>query len=256
MQRLTAYQLRSLGVGVLIEDGHILALNKPSGLLVLPDRYDEAKANLIGLLTSAEPEMYVVHRLDRETSGVIVLAKTKDAHASLNAQFEARSTSKVYHAVCKGEAEADEGIIDMPLSEHSHVRGKMRPDMKNGKDSITSYRVLERFDGFVSVEARPKTGRTHQIRVHLAQSGMPIVGDGMYGDGVPFKLSAIKRGYKEGEEPEKPLLERTALHAYLLTFRHPASGEEMTLEAPLPKDMRSVMQALRKYAKSRPAKDM
>jgi len=203
---------------IIFEDEQILVVDKPAGLVVNRSQTNKGETLQdqlsdyfkLGHDLGIGDRAGIVHRLDRETSGVIVLAKTKDAHASLNAQFEARSTSKVYHAVCKGEAEADEGIIDMPLSEHSHVRGKMRPDMKNGKDSITSYRVLERFDGFVSVEARPKTGRTHQIRVHLAQSGMPIVGDGMYGDGVPFKLSAIKRGYKEGEEPEKNAVSRTS----------------------------------------------
>lgn len=249
MQRLTAYQLRSLTVGVLFEDDDLLVLNKPSGLLVLPDRYDEAKANLIGLLTAAEKEMYVVHRLDRETSGVIVLAKTREAHAALNTQFEERTTAKVYHAVCRGGTSADEGIIDKPLSEHAHVRGKMRVDLKNGKDSVTEYRILERFNGFVFVEALPKTGRTHQIRVHLAEEGMPVAGDSMYGDGEPFKLSDIKRDYREGEEPEKPLLDRTALHAHSLTFQHPSRNEEQTYVAPLPKDMRSVLQVLRKYAK-------
>ncbi|MEK6650789.1 MAG: RluA family pseudouridine synthase [Bacteroidota bacterium] len=251
MDRQTAYLLRSHKVDVLLEDDSVLVLSKPAGLLVLPDRYDKSVPNLLRMLTAYDMPVWVVHRLDRDTSGVIVFARTAEVHADLNAQFEGREVEKHYVAICRGTPEKDEGLIDLPLGPHRHVEGRTVVDRKEGKDSVTNYRVSERFDGHVAVEAHPRTARTHQIRVHLAERGMPIVADPLYGDGKPFFLSRIKRGSREGLEPEKPLLARTALHVLSVTFRHPHTSVPCTVKAPLPKDLRSVLQALRKYAPSR-----
>ncbi|HAZ07981.1 MAG TPA: RluA family pseudouridine synthase, partial [Elusimicrobia bacterium] len=188
------------------------------------------------------------HRLDRDTSGVIIVARTAESHANINAQFEGREVGKQYLAVCRGSSEKERATIDLPLAPHRHVEGRMVVDRKNGKECVTELRIAERFDGYVAVEARPRTGRTHQIRVHLAESGLPLIADPLYGDGAPFFLSQIKRSFRAGELDEKPLLSRTALHAQSITIRHPQTLSELTVEAPLPKDIRSVLQALRKYA--------
>lgn len=248
MERQTAYQLRRNRAEVLHEDGAIVVLAKPAGLLVIPDRYDRSIPNLQDLLGAHGEPIWVVHRLDRDTSGVIIFARTAEAHAELNGQFEGRDVRKRYLALCRGGAGADAGTIDLPLSHHPRVDGRMVVDRKGGRESVTDYRIVERFAGYALVEALPKTGRTHQIRVHLAETGLPIVADPVYGDREPFWLSAVKRGYREGVEPEKPLLARTALHAASIEFRHPQTGAAVTFEATLPKDLRSALQSLRKYA--------
>lgn len=248
MQRQTAYRLRTQRVEVLHEDAALLVLAKPSGLLVIPDRYDRSIPNLLDLLTADGESVWVVHRLDRDTSGVIVLARTAGSHADLNAQFEGRDVHKRYLALCRGGHASESGTIDLPLAPHTRIDGRMVVDRHRGKESITDYRIVERFAGYSLVEALPKTGRTHQIRVHLAETGLPIVADPIYGDRELFRLSAIKRGYREGAEPEKPLLARTALHAASIEFRHPMTGAPVRFEAELPKDLRSALQALRKYA--------
>jgi RluA family pseudouridine synthase len=251
MERQTAYRLRTQRAGVLHEDGALLVISKPAGLLVIPDRYDRSIPNLHDLLTADGESVWVVHRLDRDTSGVIAFARTAEAHADLNAQFEGRDVRKRYLALCRGSHEAESGTIDLPLAPHSRIDGRMVVDRHRGKESVTDFKINERFAGYALVEAAPKTGRTHQIRVHLAEAGLPIVADPFYGDREAFRLSAIKKGYREGAEPEKPLLARTALHAASIEFRHPSSGATVSFEAELPKDLRSALQALRKYAPAR-----
>lgn len=246
MQRITLYQLRTLGASVLREEDSLLVINKPSGLLVIPDRYNPDEANLLSALMALGEEVYVVHRIDRETSGVLVLARTKEAHADLNQQFEEHSVDKRYLALCKGTSSIEKGVIDLPLGENPATH-RMRPDRGAGKPSITEYTILQGLNGYSLVEARPKTGRTHQIRVHLAAIGLPIIGDALYGDGKPFRLSEIKRDYKKGKEAEKPLLSRTALHAANIVFRHPVTHQPVTLFADMPKDMRSALRAIEKY---------
>lgn len=251
MERQTAYRLRTQRAVVLHEDDDMLVIAKPAGLLVIPDRYDRSIPNLHDLMTANGEPVWVVHRLDRDTSGVIVLARTAEAHADLNVQFEGRGVRKRYLALCRGGHAAESGTIDLPIAPHTRIDGRMVVDRHRGKESVTDFRIVERFAGFALVEAWPKTGRTHQIRIHLAETGLPIVADPVYGDREAFRLSAIKRGYRESSEPEKPLLARTALHAVSIELRHPSSGATVRFEAELPKDLRSAVQALRKYAPAR-----
>ena len=249
MKRKLDWLLHSKNVEIVFEDEHLLVLNKPANLLVLPDRYNEKLPNLSSILNGELGKVYVVHRIDRETSGVIVFAKTPTAHAKLSSQFEGRDVEKVYQAIVVGTAINDEGCIDAPLAESARQPGVMRVVQKGGKESITDYIVLERFRGYAFVGIRPRTGRTHQIRVHLQSIGVPILADKLYGDGRGFFLSGIKEHYKsEGEE--KPLLERTALHAAAIGFSHPATGERLSLTIPMPKDMSSVLKYLRKFRKA------
>ena len=238
--------------GILLEDDAVLAINKPSGLLVLPDRYDHTLLNLYDLLKETFGTIFVVHRIDRETSGVVLFAKTAEAHAKLNTAFEQRQVEKKYRAIVArsarqaGTSHTDSDSINLPIIENEHGVRKMKIDTKKGKEARTDYTVMEWFDGYALVEARPHTGRTHQIRVHLSAIGLPILADPLYGDGRGFFLSTIKRNY-QGKEVEQPLLGRTALHAFSLSFSHPITNGNILVEAPLPKDMEAVLKALRKY---------
>ncbi len=236
-------------VDVVYEDDEVLVLDKPSGLLVLPDRYDQSIANLLNILTLRYGRIFVVHRIDKETSGLVVFAKTELSHRSLSQQFEQRATEKVYAAICLGEQKEGGGEIDLPMSEHSGKKGKMRVDRLHGKEARTLYTVTERFKGYTFVEARPKTGRTHQIRLHLSSVHLPILGDNLYGGGAGFYLSSVKPGYRTKEE-EKPLLSRVALHARRISFVHPTVGNPVTFDSDLPKDMHIVLNYLRKFRKT------
>lgn len=245
MKRKLDWLLRSHQCDILFEDTSLLALNKPAGLLVLPDRFDPALPNLYRILSGELGRIYVVHRIDKETSGVILFAKTSPAHRMLNTQFEQRRVEKVYHAIVVGNPIEQETTVTVPLRE-SATSGMVREDRRRGKEAITEFRVLEQFRGYAFVEARPQTGRMHQIRVHVRSLGVAILGDERYGGGSGFYLSEVKEGYRvKGEE--KPLLSRAALHATSLTIHHPDTGESLKVEAPLPKDMRSVLRYLRKF---------
>ena len=230
----------------MLEDDTVIVINKPAGLLVLPDRFDKTLINLYELLKETFGTIFVVHRIDRETSGVVLFAKTAEAHVFLNTAFERRQVEKIYRAIVIGSPNADSGCIDLSIAENEHGVRKMRIDTKNGKEAITDYKVIEKFNGYALVEAKPHTGRTHQIRVHLSAIGLPILADRLYSNSGWFFLSSIKRNYKSNED-EKPLLARTALHAFSLSFIHPTTGEKMSSEAPMPKDMETVLKVLKKY---------
>lgn len=234
-------------IEILYEDEHVIAVNKPAGLLVLPDRYNASLPHLLGMLKESKGRIFVVHRIDKETSGAILFARNPEAHAALNHDFRKHLVRKRYLALCRGVAEKDKGEIDLPIVASRRERGRMIVDEKSGKESRTHYVILEEFNGLSLVEAMPESGRTHQIRIHLAAIGMPIVADSIYGDGRPLFLSSFKSGYKESGE-ERPLIERVALHASSIVVKHPAMRKRLEISAELPKDMRAAVQALRKYA--------
>lgn len=243
MKRHLESFLRHHRTSIVYEDAHLLVLNKPSGLLVLPDRYDRSLVNLYEGLRAELGAIYVVHRIDRETSGVLVFSKTAQAHASLSSSFQGRLVKKTYVAIVQGRTTVLEGEIrgDVPVRQGNSVVDRA---------SESSYRVLESFRRHSLVEVMPVTGRTHQIRIHLRSIGLPIVGDRLHGTGRPFHLSEIKSSYKPTGEGEKPLLDRVALHACELRCLHPVTQQAMVFRAELPKDMRSVLNALRKYSPS------
>lgn len=230
------------------EDAHLLVVSKPAGLLTIPDRAG-SKDNLHGLLEHKYGKVFIVHRLDRETSGILCFARTEAAHRHLSLQFEHHTSDKYYYALLDGVLHHEEGEIDKPIGEHPVVPGKMTVS-NSGKPSLTFYRALERFKRFTLAEALIKTGRTHQIRVHFQSIGYPLAIDALYGRRSALYLSEIKgRSYKSGKysEEERPLMGRTSLHAARLRIDHPANGEHLEFKAELPKDFEAVLNQLRKW---------
>jgi RluA family pseudouridine synthase len=238
---------------VLFEDEALIAFDKPSGLLIAPDRWDKAKENLMDLVHGKLGEGVAnVHRIDAGTSGLVLCSKTKQSLDFLSGQFQSKTVAKLYHALTVGLPATDEYTVDFVLKEDEAKPGRMCVVKKHGKASVTEFSVREKFlqpagrAGIAYVECRPLTGRTHQIRVHLAESGTPILNDPFYGDDTTLLLSGLKRGYK-GRPEEKPLITRLALHAGALTFTHPLTREKVTLTAPLPNDFAVALKYLRKF---------
>lgn len=229
---------------IIFENEQFIAINKPSGLLSIPDRLGQ-EISVKDLLKQKLGSIYTVHRLDRDTSGVIVFAKTEEAHKELSQLFEGREMEKYYVGLVYGQMMNSSGSIDAPIMEHPGKTTKMMTHAK-GKPSLTDYEVLESFRLYSWVQFRIHTGRTHQIRVHMQHIGHSIVCDEIYGDAKPVLLSSLKKNFKLAKiaEEEKPILSRLALHSYRLKFT--LGGETFELEAPLPKDLRAVLQQLRK----------
>ncbi len=232
---------------IIFENDDLIALNKPSGLLSIPDRHDDTLKAASTLLKQRYGQVFTVHRLDRDTSGIIVFAKHEAAHKYLSRLFESRNVEKYYLGLVSGEPVHPTGSVNAPIMEHPVQKGKMVTNAK-GRPSLTDYEVLEAFGLYSLLKLRIHTGRTHQIRVHMKHLGHPVVVDELYGRKDPVLLSSIKKKFKLGKftEEEKPLLNRLGLHAFQLKFRD-EKGTELLLEAPLPKDMQALLQQLRKH---------
>jgi len=230
---------------IIFENEAFIALNKPSGLLSIPDRAGD-EVSLKRMLQDRLGNIYTVHRLDRDTSGVIVFAKTETAHKQLSQLFEGRDMEKYYLGLVYGQPVSETGSIDAPIMEHPGKTTKMMTHAK-GKASITDYELLESFRQYSWMQFRIHTGRTHQIRVHMQHIGHPIVCDELYGDPRPLLLSSLKKKFKLSKtaEEERPILSRLALHSHRLRFT--LDGETHDLQAELPKDLRAVLQQLRKW---------
>ena len=230
---------------IIEETNDWIELNKPAGLLSIPDR-EGKDISLKKLLIEKYGTIFTVHRLDRDTSGLIIFAKTDGAHKHLSQQFEERQTEKIYQGMVLGSLANKKETIDAPIAEHPVKKGLMTV-YKKGKEAVTDYEVLEDFKIFSWVQFQIHTGRTHQIRVHTKHIGHPIACDELYGDGKQVLLSSLKHKFKlsKNELEERPILNRLALHALSLQFAD-VNGETRKLEAPLPKDLRALLQQLRK----------
>lgn len=247
-------------IPVLYEDDHLLVISKPARLLTSPDRYDRERPNLMRLLlddvASGSPwakernlnYLANVHRLDFETTGILVLTKNKPTLVTLANLFGSEKPLKTYVALVSGIPQADTFTVDLKLRPDRVRVGRMRW-AKDGKRSQTEFSVIERWPGIALMRCCPRTGRTHQIRVHLYASGLPIFGDNLYGENRQLFLSQIKPGYRLGDgETERPLTPGLMLHAWQLDIEHPVTGTPLHLEAPWPKALSVAVRQLRRYA--------
>ena len=243
---------------VLYEDESVAVVNKPADMVVHP-----ARGNWTGTLANALAFRFkdqlsrangtfrpgIVHRLDRDTSGVILIAKDEVTHREVSLQFETRKVHKEYVALTTGELDRDSDYVEARLKHHPHEREKMvattDPDDPGAKDACSYYEVLERFRGYTLVKVQPRTGRTHQIRVHLQFVGCPVLADKLYSGRDRFLLSDVVPGTPK--DRDEVLLGRQALHAFRLRFRQPRKGTWVEVEAPLPPDIRRALEALRTH---------
>lgn len=250
----------NIPLDVIHEDDYLLAINKQIGIICHPARATQTGtiANALAYycrhLSHGEDPFRpgIVHRLDKNTTGVMIVAKTDEAHWKLALQFERRTTQKTYVAIVHGVIDRDEDVIDVPIGQHPKVHDRYvvtglaerlggRFEKALGKEAVTHYHVLERFDGFTYVELYPKTGRTHQLRVHLSHIGHAIVGDPFYGGRYVSRRTITGRA----EDSDEPFFKRQALHAHRLRVTHPIHETPLEIVAPLPADMQEVLDLIR-----------
>jgi 23S rRNA pseudouridine1911/1915/1917 synthase len=232
---------------VIYEDGEIIAVNKAPGISVGGDRWDDSKERLDTLIAGTLAEgvkLFTVHRIDRDTSGLVVFAKNETAHRLLSLAFEGRQVEKRYIAVVHGRPPWKETVCDLPLVPNGNKRHLTIIDKYQGKKSLTHFRLLGSAGNYSVLEIRPETGRIHQIRVHAAALGFPVVCDPFYGNGKPALLSSFKRNWRGDPLEEKPLLARLGLHAAELTLAAPIGR----LSAPLPRDMAALIRQMEKQS--------
>jgi RluA family pseudouridine synthase len=224
---------------ILYEDDGFILVNKPPFISTLEDRRE--KVNLLGLAREYVPSAQVCHRLDKDTSGVLAIAKNPEAYRHLSMQFENRQVVKIYHAIVDGTHDFNDLLVDAPILKQEDGMAKI--SRKEGKPAQTYFTTLRTFRLHTLVECRPVTGRMHQIRLHLALQKASITGDETYG-GRPFLLSEIKRGYnlKKGAE-EETFMKRMALHAFSLEFED-LGNKKIKIEAPYPKDIQALIRQL------------
>lgn len=238
---------------VLYCDDAMVVLSKRSGLLVAADRYD-MDAPRLDLEASKEfGQLFAVHRIDKDTSGIVAYARTAHAHKNLSMQFQERTVEKIYHALVNGRPLWQTLSVDLPLLPDGDSMHRTVVNRRKGKFSVTDFELLGVCPPYSWIEARPATGRTHQIRVHLNANGLSIVCDSLYGGNThPVFLSQIKRSWRGDPFEERPLLDRLALHSYKLSVDHPVTGERISFTAPYPKDMDSLRKQLAKLYKVDP----
>lgn len=233
------------------EDDSLIIINKPAGLLTIGDRYDRNAPNLRAILDEKYQHIFVVHRLDRDTSGIMVFAKNPAVHKILNEQFANLEVEKKYHVVCDGVIFKDNVEINIPLMPDPRKPGRTIPSAR-GKESLSILNVIDRYRHSTFAEIDLITGRHHQIRAHLAAIGHPLLVDEIYGKASEFKLSQIKKRFNlKKNEVERPIISRITMHAYSLQFIHPISGEKIIFEAEYPKDFKALIEVLNKYGMKR-----
>jgi len=235
---------------ILYQDEALLVVNKPGGLSTLPDGYNPSLPHVKSLLEQQVGRLWIVHRLDKETSGVLLLARSAEAHRTLNTQFEQHQVSKIYHALVTGNPEWQEQTINLPLQPNGDRSHRTVIDHEDGKPALTQLKVLERFSHYCLVEAAPETGRTHQIRVHLSSVGLYIVGDKLYADrkrDIPPEMASQPL---QNVSLSKISTVGMGLHARTLEINHPISRHRLKFEAAYPAWLEDVLQLLRTTSQS------
>lgn len=228
---------------IIFEDEQIVVVNKPPFLSSLDDRNGDT-INMLRLAKAEYDDIQICHRLDRETSGALIFAKNPEAYRNVSMQFEHREVKKVYHAIADGQHRFENLEVNLPIGIGN--KGVVRIDRAEGKPADTLFNTIELFKHYTLIECQPRTGRMHQIRIHLATQRASITGDTLYG-GKPLFLSKIKRGYKLSKEQEElPILKRFALHAKEVTFKL-MNNELVTVSAPYPKDFETGLKMLQKF---------
>lgn len=226
------------------EDDHLLAVNKPAGIATLSERANK-ETGLLEMVRGFLPEVQVCHRLDKPTTGALLFAKNNEAYRNLTRQFERREVTKIYLALVNGLPAFGTGVaVTAPISHGRNNVNKI--DFKAGKAAETRFRMERAFPTVSLVAAKPITGRSHQIRLHAAYTGHPLVGDSLYG-GTDLKLSDFKKGYKGDPFDERPLNHGLLLHAHQLTFRHPVTENEILIEAPLAENFEACLKILERW---------
>ncbi len=219
---------------IIFQDEALLVINKPAGLSTLPDGYDPSLPHVKSLLEREAGRLWVVHRLDKETSGVLLLARTAQAHRSLNLQFEQHQVVKVYHALVAGSPDWQEQLVDLPLRPNGDRHHRTVIAEQGGKPAQTRFTVLQRHAAFTFLEAIPHTGRTHQIRAHLAHLGLSILGDALYQPRRSQPAPASGSGAREQKTSPAGWTDGMALHARSLEITHPIHAERITFTAAYP----------------------
>jgi 23S rRNA pseudouridine1911/1915/1917 synthase len=232
-QSLSELSAVNIPLDIIFEDEYLIAVNKPAGLVVHPaaGHHDDTLVNALAFYCkelsdlNGPDRLGIVHRLDKDTSGVIIIAKDNKTHRNLANQFKKHTIEKTYLAIVQGSVNFDEGVIDAPLSRNPLNRKKMSINYAGTRQAVTGYRVLKRSDRLTLLEAYPRTGRTHQIRVHMANLGHPILGDNTYNQGKGLK----------------GLISRQALHALSIRLKHPGNRQKIEFKAKIPKDIQAVI---------------
>ena len=235
-------------INIIFEDEDLIIVDKTAGITSIPDRFKKEELCISSYLKTKYPEVFVVHRLDRDTSGVMVFCKNAESHRNLNMQFDSHDVIRKYHVVVSGIVQENEMSIDIPIIENPSKKGQSMPSAR-GKESLTVIKVLNRHRIATLLECALITGRHHQIRVHCAAIGHPLIVDPIYGNLSDFKLSTIKRRYNlRKNEVEKPIISRVSVHSKSLGFTHPSTNEKVMFESVYPKDFSALIQVLEKYS--------
>ncbi len=229
---------------ILFENDDYIIVNKPPFVASLDERASGSEVNILRLAKKYIADSQVCHRLDKETSGAIVIAKHPEAYRSLSIQFEKRKVNKIYHAIVDGQFKFDNLFIELPILNDGNK--SVTIDRAEGKRAETYFNSIKYFKHYTLVECKPITGRMHQIRIHLATQRAAICGDDMY-KGKPVFLSALKKGYRlSKDEEEQPIMKRFALHAKQITFKG-LDGKDISVQAPYPKDYTTLLKLLNKF---------
>lgn len=233
-------------ISILFEDEYFLAVDKPSGILSIPNR-NQSEEDIYTYFSAKYEELKLIHRIDRETSGVLIFAKSTEAQRELSILFERHDIFKEYVAIVANIPKETEGTIDNYIDEHPNQKGTYRVAYHGkGKQAITHYQVLEQFKRHSLMGFQIETGRTHQIRVHADFLGCPLAFDPIYNPQNGIFLSRFIKDYK-GREDERSIIQRLSLHAHILRFYHPFTQKIVDIQSPFPKDFHKAIEILRKY---------